>query len=152
MTDCKSLQTCHACIAASKKRSNFLASDAGNCVWSAGAVADQYELWPDDTVEEDGDRSEGNEGIRTPVPVTRKVPGCHLAKKHRTYHENRWVDRDHGHLCPYAKDADVLNRGVAEAANNENDCAALDGVAWNCLLYTSPSPRDQRGCRMPSSA
>ena len=21
-----------------------------------------------------------------------------------------------------------------------------------CLLYTSPSPRDQRGCRMPSSA
>ena len=23
---------------------------------------------------------------------------------------------------------------------------------WNCLLYTSPSPRDQRGARMPSSA
>ena len=23
---------------------------------------------------------------------------------------------------------------------------------WNCLLYTSPSPRDQRGYRMPSSA
>ena len=23
---------------------------------------------------------------------------------------------------------------------------------WNCLLYTSPSPRDQRGPRMPSSA
>ena len=34
------------------------------------------------------------------------------------------------------------------------------GVRWNgagaedvdCLLYTSPSPRDQRGSRMPSSA
>ena len=26
-----------------------------------------------------------------------------------------------------------------------------DGV-WTCLLYTSPSPRDQRGSRMPSSA
>ena len=25
-------------------------------------------------------------------------------------------------------------------------------VVWNCLLYTSPSPRDQRGSRMPSSA
>ena len=27
-------------------------------------------------------------------------------------------------------------------------------VTWvrNCLLYTSPSPRDQRGSRMPSSA
>ena len=24
--------------------------------------------------------------------------------------------------------------------------------AWLCLLYTSPSPRDQRGSRMPSSA
>ena len=23
---------------------------------------------------------------------------------------------------------------------------------WICLLYTSPSPRDQRGTRMPSSA
>ena len=23
---------------------------------------------------------------------------------------------------------------------------------WHCLLYTSPSPRDQRGSRMPSSA
>eukprot|EP00829_Urostomides_striatus_P009393 TRINITY_DN2057_c0_g1_i1.p2 TRINITY_DN2057_c0_g1~~TRINITY_DN2057_c0_g1_i1.p2 ORF type:complete len:103 (+),score=37.84 TRINITY_DN2057_c0_g1_i1:147-455(+) len=28
------------------------------------------------------------------------------------------------------------------------------GMAWRCpcLLYTSPSPRDQRGSRMPSSA
>ena len=24
--------------------------------------------------------------------------------------------------------------------------------SYNCLLYTSPSPRDQRGSRMPSSA
>ena len=25
-------------------------------------------------------------------------------------------------------------------------------IEWFCLLYTSPSPRDQRGSRMPSSA
>ena len=25
-------------------------------------------------------------------------------------------------------------------------------LPWHCLLYTSPSPRDQRGSRMPSSA
>ena len=25
-------------------------------------------------------------------------------------------------------------------------------MGWACLLYTSPSPRDQRGSRMPSSA
>ena len=29
--------------------------------------------------------------------------------------------------------------------------AALE-VIFTCLLYTSPSPRDQRGSRMPSSA
>ena len=28
----------------------------------------------------------------------------------------------------------------------------LDGWPNDCLLYTSPSPRDQRGARMPSSA
>ena len=28
----------------------------------------------------------------------------------------------------------------------------LDLDAEGCLLYTSPSPRDQRGSRMPSSA
>ena len=28
----------------------------------------------------------------------------------------------------------------------------IGGWASNCLLYTSPSPRDQRGSRMPSSA
>ena len=27
-----------------------------------------------------------------------------------------------------------------------------DGRYIDCLLYTSPSPRDQRGSRMPSSA
>ena len=28
----------------------------------------------------------------------------------------------------------------------------LAGTTGACLLYTSPSPRDQRGSRMPSSA
>ena len=28
----------------------------------------------------------------------------------------------------------------------------LQRLCWPCLLYTSPSPRDQRGSRMPSSA
>ena len=29
---------------------------------------------------------------------------------------------------------------------------SMDAVIKVCLLYTSPSPRDQRGSRMPSSA
>ena len=30
--------------------------------------------------------------------------------------------------------------------------SAFTALTGNCLLYTSPSPRDQRGSRMPSSA
>ena len=30
--------------------------------------------------------------------------------------------------------------------------AGWEVKGWDCLLYTSPSPRDQRGSRMPSSA
>ena len=30
--------------------------------------------------------------------------------------------------------------------------AALEAMACDCLLYTSPSPRDKRQSRMPSSA
>ena len=39
---------------------------------------------------------------------------------------------------------------IRSVAENIRDglCKYLDG----CLLYTSPSPRDQRGSRMPSSA
>ena len=29
---------------------------------------------------------------------------------------------------------------------------STEAITWICLLYTSPSPRDQRGSRMPSSA
>ena len=36
---------------------------------------------------------------------------------------------------------------------SRNDQVATDVRLWTlCLLYTSPSPRDQRGSRMPSSA
>ena len=45
-------------------------------------------------------------------------------------------------------------------ANRIEAIEGVDQVAWRqwfggtyiCLLYTSPSPRDQRGSRMPSSA
>ena len=48
-------------------------------------------------------------------------------------------------------DAEAINfmathaRGLICLAINEERCKT-------CLLYTSPSPRDQRGSRMPSSA
>ena len=49
-----------------------------------------------------------------------------------------------------------IRSGVYESTENpptgENLRAAIDSVLKGCLLYTSPSPRDQRGSRMPSSA
>ena len=36
--------------------------------------------------------------------------------------------------------------------DNERSRAGLRELLISCLLYTSPSPRDQRGSRMPSSA
>ena len=42
---------------------------------------------------------------------------------------------------------------VKLASSAEPSAARLLGTRLtNCLLYTSPSPRDQRGSRMPSSA
>ena len=50
--------------------------------------------------------------------------------------------------------ADALAHRVADLI----DCSKAErtfrhaGIHEDCLLYTSPSPRDQRGSRMPSSA
>ena len=60
------------------------------------------------------------------------------------FDDRRWQvgDRDLG--------GDVLDRlGIAKG-----DLFVAEGVdeCKGCLLYTSPSPRDQRGSRMPSSA
>ena len=41
---------------------------------------------------------------------------------------------------------------TAEAINFAAPVIALNDQLSICLLYTSPSPRDQRGSRMPSSA
>ena len=41
--------------------------------------------------------------------------------------------------------------GIADLENLIRE-SAVEEVILACLLYTSPSPRDQRGSRMPSSA
>ena len=40
----------------------------------------------------------------------------------------------------------------ADAVESAIESAQREALAYFCLLYTSPSPRDQRGSRMPSSA
>ena len=45
---------------------------------------------------------------------------------------------------------DVLSDELSEKPMNTDEPMKINLTA--CLLYTSPSPRDQRGSRMPSSA
>ena len=55
---------------------------------------------------------------------------------------------------------DLRSMGITIAVERVADTGNMDRVAdagamvdaYTCLLYTSPSPRDQRGSRMPSSA
>ena len=45
-----------------------------------------------------------------------------------------------------------LNHNIIKTAKEKNIEIKSDINIFFCLLYTSPSPRDQRGSRMPSSA
>ena len=51
-------------------------------------------------------------------------------------------------------DIDSDNDGITDNIEAQTTVGfiAPSGVGGTCLLYTSPSPRDQRGSRMPSSA
>ena len=55
-----------------------------------------------------------------------------------------FVAKDSGERVQSA--ANILLEGLKERD------VTVDSVDYACLLYTSPSPRDQRGSRMPSSA
>ena len=55
-----------------------------------------------------------------------------------------------GEIAGKKQAAELLQGGVEQLAELQ-DVLYADG-RWGCLLYTSPSPRDQRGSRMPSSA
>ena len=46
----------------------------------------------------------------------------------------------------------LLFANLSEAGEVELEGVASAAAVLPCLLYTSPSPRDQRGSRMPSSA
>ena len=46
---------------------------------------------------------------------------------------------------------EVLHTSLQKRAIKTADLI-IDELQCTCLLYTSPSPRDQRGSRMPSSA
>ena len=76
------------------------------------------------------------------------------------------VENDKAHIwhhlsqhAPYEKiDPRIIVEGKGMRVWDQHGKEHIDAVSggvWTvnvCLLYTSPSPRDQRGSRMPSSA
>ena len=50
------------------------------------------------------------------------------------------------------KQLDLMSNEAIEEYGMEAFNQKCKESVWTCLLYTSPSPRDQRGSRMPSSA
>ena len=54
--------------------------------------------------------------------------------------------KGYGNLCR------LLTLGKRRASKGQCHLAIEDVLEWGCLLYTSPSPRDKRQSRMPSSA
>ena len=51
----------------------------------------------------------------------------------------------------YLNQVDALNASAVIVGKNKK-CNNLNAQIISCLLYTSPSPRDMRRSRMPSSA
>ena len=51
-----------------------------------------------------------------------------------------------------AKIKTILTNSAKEFITPLSVASLSQGKVYSCLLYTSPSPRDQRGSRMPSSA
>ena len=70
------------------------------------------------------------------------------------------IDPDFGEdvvNCGFVKDLTVRADGAVSFTLELTTPACpvkeeFDRLSKGCLLYTSPSPRDQRGSRMPSSA
>ena len=63
-----------------------------------------------------------------------------------------------GNFCQFSERSPIHTYEDGDPGAYWEDMIDLGGpnvfpeLSWVCLLYTSPSPRDQRGSRMPSSA
>ena len=78
--------------------------------------------------------------IKSIKAITLSMPFSHGGKK-VIFHGKEWKSLEFN-LVKVETDKGIIGWGEA-----------FGYTSWKaCLLYTSPSPRDQRGSRMPSSA
>ena len=78
--------------------------------------------------------------ITVPDPVAEKIQKDIAPKSY-------WEKPNHIRIFEREEFAELLEEAGLQVEQRQSH-----GFYWSCLLYTSPSPRDQRGSRMPSSA
>ena len=84
----------------------------------------------------------GGPGMREMLGPTSAVMGRGLGDKVALITDGRFSGGSHGFVVGH----------ITPEAHVGGPIALLQDGDEICLLYTSPSPRDQRGSRMPSSA
>ena len=106
----------------------------------------------------------GHDRVMWRVPASGGRPAQVVTAPHPPIRGTQWAQRI-GSRCkpPHNDSGEYLTRATAHypaeltwqmigtlvASLHYDHCS---GLTYICLLYTSPSPRDQRGSRMPSSA
>ena len=81
-----------------------------------------------------------------------KIDGLSLSLRYEKVKLNYAVTRGDGEIGEdVTKNARTI-KSIPEMIETDYDVLEIRGEVYICLLYTSPSPRDQRGSRMPSSA
>ena len=66
--------------------------------------------------------------------------------------DDEWNELEEGKIGEIAIRSQSNMLGYWKNEDATSECMNEEGWFRSCLLYTSPSPRDQRGSRMPSSA
>ena len=106
--------------------------------------------------ESDGALTPPKPRVLPPVPSPRAAPAAdRLAAENALL--KAALENARTTINEAAAERDDLRRRATEEisamrASVDAERAELREASYTCLLYTSPSPRDQRGSRMPSSA
>ena len=77
---------------------------------------------------------------------------CAAFQSHCVKVEAKIVKRDVTPREPSSSDLQVVRKVTKLASKRWIQSFTMDSKYYYCLLYTSPSPRDMRRSRMPSSA
>ena len=80
------------------------------------------------------------------IPFERSIPAGVQISAELVWRREGWLELSYGVLARAAKGI-----GVLKLPAELND-GPQQGQRKDCLLYTSPSPRDRQKSRMPSSA